>query len=232
MYARVSDCIINVTGGNSSANAYGIFVAAINAGAVINCNIDVINIAITVGSIGTGSSYPISTAVGSVNDLGGNTFTGGSNQTSGSGAITSAFGGETTLLRATVQVNQTFTFQIDALNGNGGSYLVTVNSALNGVIATVTMSSGTTPQPFSYTWTAIGSDLLTFTNNGNLGNPPAMAINIVPQVPLAGEVRFGTAFGPDANGATVGASGGGSVSLNNTLIYSLGKVVGNNAIFG
>jgi hypothetical protein len=185
-----------------------------------------------VGTIGTGTAYPISTATGSINDLGGNQFTGGSNQTSGTGAIDTAFGGEITALPATVQVNQAFTFQIDPLTGNGGSYLVTVNSALNGVIATVTMGSGTTPQTFTYTWTAVGSDLLTFTNNGNLGNPPAMAINIVPQVPLAGEVRLGTTFGPDANGATVGASGGGSISLNNTLIYSLGKVIGNNAIFG
>jgi len=59
-----------------------------------------------------------------------------------------------------------------------------------------------------------------------------MAINIIPQVPLAGEVRFGTTFGPDANGATIGAAGGGNIALNNTIIYSLGRVTGNCAIFG
>src|ERR1019366_1042574 len=148
------------------------------------------------------------------------------------GIINTAFGGETTSPPATVQANIAATFQLDPITGNGGSYVVTVTSANNGVIATVTMGSTTASETFTYTWTSVGTDTLTFTNNGNLGNPAGMAINIIPQVPLAGEVRLGIPFGPDANGATVGGAGGGSISLNNTIIYSLGKTTGNCATFG
>ena len=230
--ARIADCAFNVTSGTGASNSAAIFSPVVGGGSVINFNVDLLNTSITVAASGTGTPNPINIALGTVNDLGGNTFTGGTNSATNGATISSVFGGETTTQEAMVQVNVPFTFQLDPITGNGGGYVVTVTSANNGVIATVTMGSTTASETFTYTWTSVGTDMLTFTNNGNLGNPPGLAVNIIPQVPLAGEVRFGTTFGPDANGATVGGAGGGSISLNNTIIYSLGKTTGNCATFG